>query len=143
MLYLILLTLWFHKIFKLIFLKHTSWPKTIHAEHWRKPACIAFQGNSAILLAQQFCGAVLNMLLCFQSKTSFNQLILTFYFDLVPSFYFQKWNRFILNFYASPQWVMSLLNYLLPWKVCANLQIKRFSLMKFWYIIWMYGGSEF
>ena len=42
MLYLILLTLWFHKISKLIFLKHTSWPKTMHAEHWRKPACIAF-----------------------------------------------------------------------------------------------------
>ena len=34
MLYLILLTVWFHKFFKLIFLKQLPWPKTMYAEHW-------------------------------------------------------------------------------------------------------------
>ena len=38
LLYLILLTLWLHEIFKLIFLKPSSWPKTMYAEHWRKLA---------------------------------------------------------------------------------------------------------
>ena len=32
---LILLPLWFHKFFKLIFLKQSSWPKAMYAEHWR------------------------------------------------------------------------------------------------------------
>ena len=53
-LYLILLTLWFHEIFKLIFLKSGSWPKTMYAEHWRK------MGNISILLVQSFCGALVN-----------------------------------------------------------------------------------
>ena len=36
--YLILLTLWFHKIFKLIFPKSSSWSKTMYAENLRKLA---------------------------------------------------------------------------------------------------------
>ena len=38
LLYLILLTLGCHEIIKLIFLKPSSWPKTMYAEHWRKLA---------------------------------------------------------------------------------------------------------
>ena len=60
MLYLILLTLWFHKTFKLIFLNQSSWPKTMYAEHWRKLAWATFLGNFPILLVQQFCGALMN-----------------------------------------------------------------------------------
>ena len=46
LLYVILLTLWFHEIFTLIF--------TLYAEHWRK------MGNFPILLAQSFSGALVN-----------------------------------------------------------------------------------
>ena len=53
LLYLILLTLWFHEIFKLIFPKSSSWPKTMYAEYWRK------MGNF-ILLVQSFRGALVN-----------------------------------------------------------------------------------
>ena len=52
MLYLILLTLWFHKTFKLIFLNQSSWPKTMYAEHWRKLAWATPLGNFPILLVQ-------------------------------------------------------------------------------------------
>ena len=45
MLYLILLTLWFHKTIKLIFLKQSSWPKTMYAEQWRKLAWATFSFN--------------------------------------------------------------------------------------------------
>ena len=34
-LYLILLTLLFHKIFRLFFPKSSCWPETMYAEHWR------------------------------------------------------------------------------------------------------------
>ena len=51
LLYLILLTLWFHEI---IFSKSSSWPKTMHAGHWRK------MGNFPILLVQSFREAVVN-----------------------------------------------------------------------------------
>ena len=54
MLYLILLTLWFHKIFKLIFPKSSSWSKTMYAGHWRK------MGNFPILLVQSFREAAVN-----------------------------------------------------------------------------------
>ena len=60
MLYLILLTLWFHKVFKLIFPKSSSWPKTMYVEHWRKLAWATFLGNFPILLVQQFCEALMN-----------------------------------------------------------------------------------
>ena len=60
MLYLILLTLWFHKVFKLIFPKSSSWPKTMYVEHWRKLAWATFLGNFPILLVQQFCGTFMN-----------------------------------------------------------------------------------
>ena len=55
MLYLILLTLWFHKIFKLIFPKSSSWSKTMYAEHWGKLAWASKGvplGNFPILLVQ-------------------------------------------------------------------------------------------
>ena len=60
MLYLILLILWFHKIFKLIFPKSLSWPKTMYAEHWRKLAWETFLVNFTTLLAQKFCGALMS-----------------------------------------------------------------------------------
>ena len=60
MLYLILLTLWFHKVFKLIFIKQSSWYNAINAEHWRKLVWAALLGNFPMLLVQQFCGALMN-----------------------------------------------------------------------------------
>ena len=59
-LYLVLLTLWLHEIFRLIFPKSSSWPKTMYAEHWRKLAWATFLGNFPILLVQQFCEALMN-----------------------------------------------------------------------------------
>ena len=50
--YLILPTLWFHKIFKLICRRSSSWPKTMHAEHWRKLAWAIFMGNFPTLFVQ-------------------------------------------------------------------------------------------
>ena len=91
MLYLILLTLWFHKTFKLIFLNQSSWPKTMYAEHWRKLAWATFLGNFPKLLVQQYATV-------FPIKNKFWPVILTFYFDLVPPFYFLQWNGFFSTF---------------------------------------------
>ena len=97
LLYLILLTLCFHEMFKLIFLKLSSWPKTMYAEHWRK------MGNFPILLVQSFRGALVNSCIfeyvtVLPIKNKFSSVILTFYFELVPPFYFLKWNRFFSTF---------------------------------------------
>ena len=59
-LYLIFLTLWFNKVFKLIFTKSSSWPKTMYAEHWRKLAWATFLDNFPILSVQQVFGALMN-----------------------------------------------------------------------------------
>ena len=79
----------------------------------------------------------------FPIKNKFWLVILAFYFDLAPSFYSLKWNRFLSTFIPvlneSPQYF----NYLLSREVCTNLQIKRFALIKFWYTIWIYRGSKF
>ena len=76
---LILLTLWFHEIF----LKPSSWSKTMYAEHWRKLAWappweifLYFQYNNSV--EHLWTVAYLNMLLCFQSKISFNWLFWLF-----------------------------------------------------------------
>ena len=79
----------------------------------------------------------------FSIKNKFWPVILTFYFDLVPPFYFLKWNRFFSTFIPVLSESHHYFNYLLSREVCTNLQIKRFPLMKLWYTIWMYGGSEF
>ena len=79
----------------------------------------------------------------FPIKNKFWPVILTFYFDLVPPFYFLKWNRFFLNFISVTRESRNYFSYLLSREVCTNLQIKRFPLMKLSYTIWMYGGSEF
>ena len=50
-LYLIVLTLWFHEIFKLIF-KSSSWPKPMYAEHWRKLARKTLLRSIPIILVQ-------------------------------------------------------------------------------------------
>ena len=102
MLYLILL-LWFHKMFKLTFLEQSSWPKTMHAKHWIKLAWATFLGNFPILLEKHFCGALMNSCLLeyatvFPIKNKLQPVILTFYFYLVPPFYFLKWNRFFSTF---------------------------------------------
>ena len=87
----------------LIFLKQSSWPKTMYAKHWRKLAWATFLGNFPILLVQQFCGALMNSCLCeyatvFSMKNKFQPVILAFYFDLGPPFYFLKWNCFFSTF---------------------------------------------
>ena len=54
-----------------------------------------------------------------------------------------KIKSLFLNVYTSPQESRHYFNYLLSREVCTHLQIKRFPLMKLWYITWMYGGSKF
>ena len=137
MLYLkVLLTVWFHKIFELIFLKQLSWPKTMYAEHWRKLAWATFQGNFLILLVQQFCGVPI------KNKFSHSAGYFDFLFWFSSAILLPKMKSLFLNLYTSPQGVTSLLQQLLLQEVCTNLQVKRFLLMKFWYLIWMYGGSN-
>ena len=68
---------------------------------------------------------------------------MAFYFDLVPPFYFLKWNRVFSTFIPALHESRNYFNLLLSREVCTNLQIKRFPLMKLWYTIWMYEGSEF
>ena len=109
-LYLILLTLWFHKNFKLIFLNQSS---CMYAEYWRKLAWATFLGNFAKLLVLQF-------KLCFQSKISFDRLF-WLYSNLVPPFYFLKWNRFFSTFIPTLRESRHYFNYLLPREVCTNL----------------------
>ena len=79
----------------------------------------------------------------FPIKNKFWPVILTFYFDLVPSFYFLKWNRFFWTFIAVLCESRHYFNYLLPREVCTNLQIKGIPLMKLWYTIWRYSDSKF
>ena len=67
----------------------------------------------------------------FPMKNKFQLVILTFYFDLVLSFYFLKLNRFSPTFIPVLNESRHYFNYLLPREVCTNLQIKRFPLMKF------------
>ena len=66
-----------------IFLKPSSWPKTMYAEHWRKLAWtppweifLYFQYNNSVDHLRTV--AHLSMLLCFQSKISFNRLFWLF-----------------------------------------------------------------
>ena len=146
--YLILLTLSSHKVFKLIFLKQSFWPKIIYAEQWWKLAWAIFLGNVPIFLVQQFCRSLMKSCLIeyvtvFLIKNKFQRVILNFYIGLVPPFYFLKWNRFFSTFIPVLSESCHYFNYLLPRKVCTNFQIKRFPLMKFWYITWMYRGIDF
>ena len=67
----------------------------MYAEHWRKLAWATFLGNFPIIFIQKFCGALMNSCLLkyatvFPIKNKFQPVILTFYFDLVPPFYFLK-----------------------------------------------------
>ena len=66
---------------------------------------------------------------------------MAFYFDLVPPFYFLKWNRFFSTFIPVLSESRHYFNYLLSREVCTNLQIKRLPLMKLSYTI--YRGSQF
>ena len=150
MLYLILLPLWFHKVFNIIFPRLSSWPKTMYAEHWRKLPWTTFLGNFPVLLIQQFCGILINSCLLeyaivfpIKNKFWFFFFFFAFYSDLVPPFYFVKWNRFFSTIIPVLSESRHYSNYLLSREVCTNLHIKTFPLVKLWYTIWMYGGSEF
>ena len=99
MLYLILLTLWFHKTFKVNLLNQSSWLKTMYAEQWRKLAWANFLLNFPKLLVQQF-----NILLCFQSKVSFDRLF--WLFILIYFCHSTFWNQIafsqpLYQFYVS------------------------------------------
>ena len=83
MLYLILLTLWFHKPFKLIFRRQPFWPKTMYAEHWRKLAWATFLGNFPILLVQHICGTLINSCLLEYATVSPIKKKFTGFFDLL------------------------------------------------------------
>ena len=123
---------------KLIFHKQPSWP--IYAEHLDKTCMGNFVGKFSV--------AYLNVLLCFRSKISFRTaagwtVVLTFYLDLVLPFCFLKWNWFFLTFIPALCKSRHYFHYWLPWEMGTNLQVQRFPLIKFWYTIWMYGGSDF
>ena len=79
----------------------------------------------------------------FPTENKFKPVILTFYFDLDSPLYFLKWNRFFPTFILVLSDSRHYFNYLLPRKVYANIQIKRFPLIKIWYTIWMYGDTNF
>ena len=79
----------------------------------------------------------------FPIKNKFKLVILAFYFDLVPPFYCLKWNRFFSTFIPVFRESRHYFSCLLSREVCTFLQIRRFPVMKLWYTIWMYGGSEF
>ena len=136
MLYLILLTLWFHKTFKLIFLNQSPWPKTMYA--LEKTSMSKFPGKFSYTF-----NITIQYATVFPIKNKFWPVILTFYFDLVPPFYFLKWNRFFSTFTPILSESRHYFNYLLPWEVSTNLQIERFPLTKFWYTVWMYEGTHF
>ena len=115
-LYLILLTPWFHKPFKLIYLNQSSWPKTMYAEHWRRLAWATFLGNfpNTFSITIQYATA-------FPVKNKFWPVILTFCFDLVPPFYFLKWNHFFSTFPPVLCESRHYFRYLIPRELCTNL----------------------
>ena len=60
-------------------------------------------GSINFFLVQRVCGTLMNSCLLeyatvFPIKNKFQPVILTFYFGLVPQFYFLKWNRFFSTF---------------------------------------------
>ena len=77
------------------------------------------------------------------------KLVLTSYFNFDILFWISsailhsKKSPLFLNLYTSPQWARHYLTYLMPRKVCTSSQIKRFPLVKFWYTILMYRGTDF
>ena len=105
MLHLILLTLWFHKIFKLIFLgSHPGlkqWMLNIR-ENWHRQLSwkifLYFSYNISVEYLCLVTVVYLNTLLCFQSKIIFNRFSILF---IVPPFYFLKRNRFFWALYQS------------------------------------------
>ena len=103
MLYLILLSLWFHK---LICLKQSPWPKTMCAEHRRKLAWANVLGKSSYTFSRTILWSTCNSCLLEYDavspiKNKFAPVILTFHFDLLRTFYFLKWNRFFSTLYQS------------------------------------------
>ena len=57
----------------------------------------------------------------FPMKNKFWPVILTFYFDLVPPFYFLKWNYFFSTFTQVFSESRDYFKYLLQREVCTNL----------------------
>ena len=86
--------------------------------------------------------AYLNMLLCFQSKISFNRLFwLLFWFS--SAILHSKTKSLFLKLYTSPQWVTSLLQLPIYHMKCVLIyKSKRFSLVKLWYTIWAYRAFK-
>ena len=129
LLYLILLTVWFFEIFKLIFPTSSSWHKAMYAEHWRKLAWATPLGNFSILLVQSFCGALVNSCLLeyanvFPIKNKFSHLTSHFeFFWFSFSTWLSKMELLFLNLYTSPRW--------------GTLKFKWFPSVKFWYTMWM------
>ena len=127
MIHLIFLTLWFHNVFRLIFPKSSFWPKTMYAGRWRKLAWTTVLGSFPALLVQGLSGALMNSCLLeydpvFPIKNKYWLVIMAFYFDLFPPFYFLNWNRFFSNFIQVFRESHHYFNYLLSLEICTNLQ---------------------
>ena len=99
-------TKWFHKILKLIFLKQPLCPRSICTQHLRKPPILtAFLEIFLYLIpcwtrVKSFFNCAIH-LFSRQNKVFslhvVDQVVSNFYFDLVPLFYFLKWNCYFLN----------------------------------------------
>ena len=99
--------------------------------------------SRAIILWNTYDRCLLEYATVFPVKNKFSPVCLAFYFDLITPFYFLKWNCFFSTFIPVLCKSRHYFNYLLSREVCTNLQVKRFPLVKLWYTIWMYEGSEF
>ena len=107
-LFLIPYPIWFHKIFRLIFHKQSSCPKK-YVLNTDENLLNTFLGNFLVLLEQLFCRTLVSS--CFKGAVNLfsrsskvftqhlvNLVVLTFYFNYVPPFYFLKWNRHFSSF---------------------------------------------
>ena len=90
MLYLILLTLWFHKTFKLIFLNQSSWPKTMYG-----------------IFSYTF-GITIQYATVFPIKNKFWTVILTVFFLFSSAILISIMKSLFLNLYTNSLWVTSI-----------------------------------
>ena len=112
MIYLNLLTLWFHKIFQLIFLKQSSWPKTLYLGKFSYTFSVTVPWSTYEQLLTWICYCVSNQ-----------KWILTGYFGFLfwfsSAILLSKMKSLFLNLYTSSQWVTALLQLPIHHGKCA------------------------
>ena len=97
--------IWFHEILKLIFQMQPSCLWNICTEHWKNYLTWQLSWKFFIPEEQRFCRAYVKSFVYWAIHLFLRQnkvftlylvdlVVLNFYFDLVPPFYFLKWNRY-------------------------------------------------